>query len=179
MVELAIVVSIVGVAIYIARVGILFINNLYYRTALVQAQQEAELNLYNITRDVRNSKVIVEISSGTLTLNTFNPHLGFDVRVNPVIFSPVNIATMTYQFVQNGSDSYLQKTVITNGQAVVTRSLRNILSNPVGDNYLFRSYNGANSPNPQAVDIAIRLDPNRMHGNNFIFTMTTMKRTRD
>jgi hypothetical protein len=177
--EVLLVVFILGMVIYVSQVGFQFINHLYYRTSLLRAQQEAELNLYNITRDVRNSKAIIQISPDTLVLRAFNPRLGYDVRANNGIFDPVNLTTTTYQFIQIGNDTYLQKSTVAGGQTVQIKSLKNMLLVPTATDYLFRYFQGVTIPNPQAVEICIRFDSRKMRGNNVSFSMTAMKRTRD
>jgi hypothetical protein len=131
-------VAILGTLALLGRVGVQLINNMMQASAVSKVQQEAQLVLYNVTKDVRNSMRIVSASSTTLVLNSVNTSQGFDVTQNTNLFADVNVSTLTYHFVSNGGETYLRKTLERNGVTLDDKKmLKNLLIAPDNTNHLF------------------------------------------
>src|SRR5258708_15860047 len=58
--------------------GANLMKGLQKQWSLLQIQREAQLDLYNISRDIRNARSILSISTDTLVLQAYNTRLGFD-----------------------------------------------------------------------------------------------------
>lgn len=137
-IEMLVAVAILGTVALLGRVGVQLVNNMMQASAVSKVQQEAQLVLYSVTKDVRNSVRIVSASSTTLVLNLVNTSQGFDVTQNPNLFADVNISTLTYNFVSVGGETYLQKTLQRNGiTADDKKMLRNVLISPSNTHHLF------------------------------------------
>jgi type II secretory pathway pseudopilin PulG len=109
LIEAMVSVAVVAMVIALGIVGVKFLNNIMRENAGAQIQREAQLTLFQITRDIRNAHSVVLVSTevpNTLILNSINFRLGYDVDKGD-IFNPLNIGTITYQFVDNPAGSYL------------------------------------------------------------------------
>jgi type II secretory pathway pseudopilin PulG len=139
LVEIMFVAAILGIVTGLGAMGVRALNSIMRENASSQMELEAQSILYQMTREIRNANAILEISTGTpnlLSMKSFNTRLGYDVLTSP-IFNPVFIGTITYQFVQTPTESYLLKTISTNtfdgagnvtGASVYSRKLlQNIL----------------------------------------------------
>lgn len=138
LVEVLVVVAIISSVYFMAKVGIVLLNNLMQTSATTRMQQETQMVLYNITKEVRNCNKIVQASSDTLKIQVFNTKSGYSLETNPGIFDTINIGTITYTYVKSGSDSYLKKTIKYPGFPTDEKwLLRNLLLQPDTTDYMF------------------------------------------
>lgn len=152
LIELVIGMAILGTTILMVRMGIGFLMTIFTQTASVQSQRDAEIVLYDIAKEVRNAKAILAISSGTLTLRSLDTSLGYDSDTSP-IFSEVNIGSTTYQYVNDGTATYLKRTKSFGGINQEKPFLKGVLLEPGADHFLFRpmsSFPGVDPWNLQA-----------------------------
>lgn len=192
LVELVIVAAILSVSLLLARVVVNLLSGLFLNASLVRTQQELQVTLYNITKEVRNCSDIVYASTGTLQLKVFNTRDGFRFADNPLLFNPDQLGTLTYQFVKEESGrNYLRKTLEFPGYAAdEDRLLSDVLMEPDETNYLFNACeyvdiiagmrcppNGA-SPPYKAVDIRFSLRPLSVKGSSTTYTAQAMRRTK-
>src|SRR5262249_52965126 len=83
---------------------------------------------------------VVNVSSDTLVLRSFNAQLGYD-NLTSAIFDPVNVGTITYHFMDTGTMTYLEQDTEFNGNVIQHFFLRNALVRPDSTNYIFRPVN--------------------------------------
>jgi prepilin-type N-terminal cleavage/methylation domain-containing protein len=136
LIEVMIVVGLIGIVVVFVRGLLGYLNTIFFQTSAVTLQREAEVILYDISREVRNAKSIVNISSGSLVLRTVNGQLGYDSATSP-IFLPVNLGTVTYQFV-DATPGYLSRVREFPGQRIEKKYLKGLLIKPEGEHYMFR-----------------------------------------
>src|SRR5258706_11693745 len=127
LIELLVSVGILVAVSSVLAVGIRFVNSLLRQKAASEIEQNAQLVLYEMTRDIRNAKSIVSITGDTLVINSFNFNLGYDVSISSAILQSVNIGTITFQFTQSGNNSWVERDILFNNRTQSMRFLQNIL----------------------------------------------------
>lgn len=192
LIEMIIAVAILGVAALFARIGVDILNVLFQSSARVNVQRDTQLVLYSMNKEIRNCKQIIGFTHDTLQLEVFDTRTGFNTQQNPGLFNPVNLGTTTYQYVNNGSESYLRKQTEFGGMVVDdTKLLRNMLLQPDATSYIFNACDSFESPpclppwdlnaaKPpyESVEVWLRVSPSFIKGVNTNYVAQAMKRTR-
>lgn len=172
------VMAILGATVLLTRIGIDFLNNLFRQRSLMQLQQEAQVVMFNIAREVRNAREIKEATFNRLVLSSFNLR-NFDPS-SVSLFDPVNVGTITYQYTLQGTDTFLEKKeeFPTPAPYLTTKKFMvNLLLTPDTTNYVFKSGPGAFPPF-ETVDISFRMSPSILRGKVVTFQEKAMKRAR-
>lgn len=180
--ELAVVIAILSIAVFLTKIGVDFFNNLLRQQSLIQAQRDTQRIIYDIGREIRNSPKVLQVAeqnsneSGTiLQLNSLDAgRWGFGPTFNKSgqvtnqqnvnnLFDPVNIGTVTYQYINDGTASYLKRTAVFRaGLSAVTNEkklLLNIIDDPL---QLPTTYQMFCTPDPyykSRVLVEIHLNP--------------------
>lgn len=97
LVEILITVAIIGIVFSMSAAAIRFVNTISREKLLIEGQRDAEVLLYDITKEVRDAKKIVAVSSGTLTLQIYNLTAGYDINANNFA-NPNNLETLIYEY---------------------------------------------------------------------------------
>jgi prepilin-type N-terminal cleavage/methylation domain-containing protein len=193
LIELLVVMVILVAATTLGRVGFNVMQGIMQSSAMSKTQREAQVILYDITKEIRNCSKIKSLSYDRLVLNVFNTRDGFNVEQNNTLFTEAFIGTTTYQFVSSNSESYLRKTTIINN---VTREdkklLKNLLLTPNATNYIFNACAATASPpcpkpweqgaysEPiiESLEIWLRMSPLYVKGSESNYVAQSMKRTK-
>lgn len=146
--------------------GIRFINILSKKGHAVELERDAQVALYLMTKEVRNSRLIMSISPTTLVLSAYNLTGGYDSDVNAAIFDRNLWGTITYQFQQLGQETYLNKKVefpdpvtLLMRTTLEKKLFRNMLVAPNPTNYIFENNSLSPTCPCDSVKIALRLNP--------------------
>lgn len=195
LIEILVVVAILGVAIFLLKVVVNVVTGFAQNSASVQIQRDVQGVLYDINRDVRNCKTIVKASTDTIQMRMVNTRLGYSATVNPNLFDNVNLATMTYQYIDTGVDSYIKRTIQYPGLATDEKILlKNVLVKPVAPDYIFNGCDIGNtsaflnqplvpiSPtgeyvNPRGVDVRLRVSPLFVKNSSKLYSARAMRRS--
>jgi len=159
--EVVITVGLLTIAIPMLKLGMDWVNSISRQRVMMNAQWQAQVALYDLTRAVRNAESIVSVSSSTLVLRVLQPsEQGF---TNALLFADVNRATMTFTFVNSGQGTHLLRRLESPTKTSDSKVLANMLVNPVGSSYMFHPYPPADTEPPfDAVEIVLRLWPSFM-----------------
>ncbi len=151
-------IAILGMAFAMAKLGVDWMVALGRQRVLLNAQWNAQVVLYEMTRGVRNSSRIAEISSGTLVLSVFRPSEtgGFNA---PNMVMTASTATLRYEYVQSSTETYLRRTYISPAGTRVSKLLVNMMEPPVNSMWMFKPYGATDPGSYEAVEILIRLRP--------------------
>ena len=152
--------AILAGAVSLVVVGVRFFNNMAYQRSISEIQQQAQVALFEITKDVLNADVILDVSSVThiLQLRAFNTDLGYDTDLNPNLFDDLSsMGTITYRYAKENGVSMIRKTKEFDGDNQERCIFRSFLLEPNLTNYLFAPY-GPGPPYNQ-VEITIRAQP--------------------
>jgi hypothetical protein len=159
LIEATITVAILGGTIMLTRLGIGFLNTIAQQKATMEVQQQSQSIVFNIAREVRNSKDILEVEKDKLVLSAFDRrHYTYD---SPDLYNPVNVGTITYQYRESNDRSYLERTTEfpSDGGTVLTQKLmERMVVAPTDDDYMFKGGPGV-APPYDSVDIVMRLKP--------------------
>lgn len=157
-------IAILGTAFALAKLGVDWMVALGRQKILLEAQWNAQVTLYEITREVRNCKQIVDISSSSLTLSVFRPREIPDGFAHPELVVAAATGTVVYDYVSNGTESYLRRSYTYPDPNVPgatatrqTKLLVNMLEPPVNDMWMFQPYGSTVPGSYEAVEIRIRL----------------------
>ncbi len=157
LVEVIVVVLVIGIVSFMTSVCVRLLNETHRQAAFVQVERDAQIALYNIAKDVRNAQEIVEISSTTLQLRTYDLANGYSVIQNFNLFSPANRGTISYDFQPAAGGAYVRRRVQFPSRNQETKLLKNMLLTPSTVDYIFQSPGGACPC--ERVKIALRLNP--------------------
>ncbi|OVE78064.1 hypothetical protein BVX98_01460, partial [bacterium F11] len=153
--------------------------------------QEAQLRLFELTREIRNAERIEEVQPDKLVLRVYNPKLGYDSN-SSLIFTPVAIGSITYQFRQDSSQLiYLEKTTfypsVVDPISGVTVSreffqkiklFTNRIIYPTATNFIFEILTTNAAGLPTSVNIAFRMKTPKLDRSRiFRATAITRKQT--
>ena len=172
LVELMITIAIFGAVLMLTRLGIDFLNTVARQNSKMEIQRAAQSILFNITRDIRNSKKIVDVGYDHLILNAFNMRAySYD---SPNLFSPINIGTITYQFRSYPSGAYLERKAefpSDGGTPNVQKLLRQAILPPDTTGYMFKG-----DPGLDSVEVTLRLKSGFSGEEVLVYDETAIKR---
>ncbi len=126
--ELMIATSVFSIVSFLGVVGLKSMNNFFRQKVSIESERDAQLVLYQIARDVRNSQSISQINQLTgspvfattppvavvpanehrLVLKSFDYSGTHDIRVKSDLFSAANEITITYEY-KNTEGGYLER----------------------------------------------------------------------
>ncbi len=141
LIEVIVAVAIAVAGSFLATIIVRNFVSLQKQAAYLKITQEVQPHLYNMVREVRNSRFIIKVTSDTLKINTFDFSRGADSNSNPDMFNLINgTMTITYQYIDVSTGTFVQRTVEKTGtDPKVNRFLMNQLT-PVSDvDYLFQN----------------------------------------
>lgn len=193
LVEIIIVLAILGVGIFMVKVVADLVNGFFQNSATAQVQRDVQNTLFNITKDIRNCTRILWVSSDTLRMQMIDTRNGYDTS-NPLaanLFDPAFMSTMTYRYVQNNGESYIQRTIEIPGALPDEKLLmKNLLVVPVTPDYVFNGcdevafLNQNQCPpnlgmaNPRGVDIRLSVSPLFIRNSQRTYTARAMRRSK-
>lgn len=161
-VEVLIVVLIIGAVYMMTALGVRLISNLHRQGTEMEVEREAQVVLYNLTKEIRASKYIISVSSDVISLRAHDLRNGYDSGVNPAMFWDSTMGTITYRHVTDGQSSSLQRTVEFPGGGTRTESfLKNIIStSATGADFIFLNIDPQTTSCP-CYEVQIRFQMNR------------------
>ena len=172
--EIMVVVGILALATFLTNIIINVLADLYIQKSYVSGQQEIQSVLYNMAKEVRNSRSIVGISSDTLVLQSFNTENGYKPDQ---ILNVVNIGTITYRFVASETPTYLKRTVERNGIQQEKKLLIKVLRTPDTTNYIFGLFPPNEIQPYEGVSIALHLETGFRKDSNRTYRLDVLKRS--
>jgi hypothetical protein len=133
--EMLVVIAMMGVTMYLGRIGLQLLFDLQHQGMRLQSQREAQAMLYLIAKDVRNAKSIETREDGKLVLNAFDLTRGFDVNAG---LNLNNSGTITYEYMPDPQGSFLQRTAVFGPNTTINKYLRGVLIPPTAGDFIFK-----------------------------------------
>ena len=138
--EMIVAVAVLSVLVVFLVTSFRFINKLSRQAVYLKFEKEAQVHIYEITREVKNAREIVRVTPTSLIIRAFNEKLGpnpYDPAESP-LFEDVNVGTITYQYRETSEGSFIEKTIYFPAVSSVGFSaststkkiLRNFLADP-------------------------------------------------
>jgi hypothetical protein len=173
--EVIIMVLLLGVLAMLTNVALKILNGLQREGSRIQTNRDAGIYLYEMSKEIRNAKSILYISSDTLKFTTYDFSEGFDWKdpndpgspgTSTVLFKPTRTSTITYTCVLDAGVPVLQREETKPlGVDRKTSNFRGIILMPdpfaLPDpklTYIFQPQIGASAPY-SFVSIHLRLAP--------------------
>lgn len=159
--EVLIVILIIGAVYMMTALGVRLISNLHRQGTEMEVEREAQVVLYNLTKEIRASKYIISVSSDVIKLRSHDLRNGYDSDVNPAMFLDSTMGTITYRHVTDGQSSSLQRTVEYTGVTRTESFLKNIIStSATGADFIFLNIDPQTTSCP-CYEVQIRFQMNR------------------
>ncbi len=141
LVETILTVVLMIIALALLSSGVKFVNSVFREGDIIKTEAEVEIVQFEIKNDIRNCQSIISIAPDKLVLQTLMLGEGkYDTAVNNQLFT--NFSTLTYEFKQTPTESYLLRTLQpASGPAQNRKLLSNCLTAPIAGNtatYLFQ-----------------------------------------
>jgi prepilin-type N-terminal cleavage/methylation domain-containing protein len=182
LIEVLVVVAVLGSVLAIMSGGTNLLNAFLHQWSWVENQRQAQLQLYSVTKDIRNSIEIVNVSSmtSTLVLRTYDFRRSYDSADAANIFN-VEPGTITYQYSGlTSTDTYLSRSTQFPGDPQYTkRLLRNLLLPPGTAYAMFSPYPvGATAPY-DAVEVTLVMGRGFLSASPRRYEAIALKRSRE
>jgi hypothetical protein len=141
--------------------GVKLISHLHRQGTEMEVEREAQIVLYNLTKEIRSAKFVVSVSSDVLKLRVHDLRDGYDSNTNLAMFSDTAFGTITYRHITNGQTSALQRTVEYPGINRSEQFLKNIIStSATGNDYIFLNIDPFSTGCP-CYQVQVRFQMNR------------------
>ena len=108
------------------------LNSLQREGSRTQVSRDAQIFLYNLSKEIRNAKDILALSEDTLTFRQYDFSQGYDYDpvLRPNLYSPTRMSTVTYSVVLTGDRRRSGPTYSGNYEAL--GSIRRVEHSPNG-----------------------------------------------
>ena len=170
--EIVIALTVIFATTTLLRISVDFVNQVFFFRGKLEQQRQAQEVMYQIIKEVRGARYIVDVSSvtNTLVLRVYDPtiHAGVTLNTgtgeyevtNPQVFQSASLGTITYQFI-TGDKTSLRWTVDYPGRKIVKDLLPNLLvpddPNTPETEFIFNSSPSGASPPYRSVQIIFRI----------------------
>ncbi len=163
LIEVIIIVMLLILLIMLTNVGLKILTEIRREGSRIQTTRDVTVFLYNLSKEVRNAKTILFISSDTLRFTTYDFSKGYDVAQSPNnLYNPLKISTLTYTCLSSGSYATLQREKLSPYGNTTTKLFENIISMPLVDepaSYIFSAQPGVTVCPCDYVNIHLRMKP--------------------
>lgn len=122
LVETIIIVVLLVLLSFLANVCIKILTSLNRHGNRIQTSRDANIFLYNLTKEIRNAKNIIYVSSDTLTFTTYDLSQGYNASLSPVLYDSLHpTSTFTSTVTYHVELSPVQAHLVEIGQPVIRR----------------------------------------------------------
>lgn len=155
LVEVLIAIGFLGILAMIGSMSLRVIQQGSGQAKVLEQDRDAQMAIDQIRRAIHNCDSLIGVSTTTLVLRIYDFRQGFDVRTSPSLF--VAQGTMTFQYIHEGTTSFLER--VTKFPDIEQRAkiFRDGLLPPDATHPLFTPYPSAE--NPTGAQILFRLRP--------------------
>ncbi len=157
----------------LTRISLKLVNWGVFQGSLNQIETDAQIEMYSLSRNIRNCQEIVSVSSDTLVLRTFNfASYGYS---DPNLVDSDNLGIITYQY--RADTKGLERRTQFPSSNQTSTSLKNVLMPPSDATPIFK---GGPAPDPpyDYVEVILQVAPSFRKELPLTFRRTTMKRSR-